>query len=720
MADDCLTISHSFHRTAATFIEALWLATVLLVPLAVNPWGLAYELPKVALLRALTLLMLAAHFIALAWAPTSPDLRRWLRAPLVRPILFLAGTLALSTLTSISPLVSLWGSYQRQQGVYLMLCFILWALLVAHHLHTPAQRHRLAVTVALAGSLVALTPFVESLYWRENPLTWRPGGSLGNPIFLGAYLIMTVPFTLAGFTQYTSRLTPRVSRFTFHASRIAAWSIALAFQLTALLVTQSRGPWLGALVGLGLFGALVLWPTQRRLVLAGLGGGVLGTAVLLAGLNFGLVPSSRLAQLPYVERIMALQNPATGTARVRLVLWQAAGRIVTAWPQVGFDGDRLHLLRPLVGYGPDTAAYVYTANYPPELAHIEDPGAIWDRAHNETLDILAMQGWLGLVATVVLGVACARRGWTLWRAAPDAAARACVAAPLAALAAHLVEVQFAFSLTATTMMGWLCVAWLATPSPHPLTPSPLPNSGEGRGWRRSRRGRGEGLRWRIYAVLGALLLVLTAVRLEGGLLWADTLVARARALDQAGQWQESLARYNRALALIPWQATTHQFRGEALYNLARALPDDQAVLKADLLAAADRSLAQARRLEPLKVEYTSDAGILHAYWSEAVDTAHLETAVAFYEQAFRLAPTRAELHTDLGHIYHNHRLYQEALAEYEAALEIDPQYAEAHYSAGLAWQALGEHDLARQAFRAALDLAPECDACREALEELGE
>lgn len=704
VTDKSLDAPRSFSLIAVS-LEALWLTAVLLVPLAVNPWGLAYELPKAALLRALTLLMLAAHFVALAWSPTSPDLRRWLRAPLVRPILLVASILALSTLTSISPLVSLWGSYQRQQGAYLMLCFILWALLVANHLRTPAQRQRLLAAIAIAGSLVALTPFLESFYWHENPFTWRPGGTLGNPIFLGAYLIMTIPFALAGLTQHGSRITNHESRNTPHALRIAAWSIALILQLAALLITQSRGPWIGALVGLALFGALVLWPTHRRLTLAGLTVLALLSGGLLAGLNFGLTPSSRLAQLPYLGRIVELQNPAEGTARVRLVLWQAALRVVTAWPEMGLQRDLLHELRPLLGYGPDTAFIVYTANYPPELAHIEDPDAIWDRAHNETLDLLTMQGWLGLAARVVLGVACARRGLRLWRAAPDAAGRAWAAAPLAALAAHAVEVQFAFTLTATGLMAWLCVAWLASDiGGHDDIPASVAAP--------------TGLRWRMYAAVGALLLTLAAVRLEGGLLWADTLVAPT--VKRQSSLKKGVALYDRALALIPWQATYYEFRAQALYYLAQAQPEEQAALKADLLAAADRSLAHARRLEPLELEYYSNAGILHAYWSEAVDPAHLKTAVAFYEQAFRLAPTRAELHTDLGHIYHNHGLYEEALAQYQTALEIDPRFAEAHYAAGLAWQALGKRDLARQAFRATLALAPECSPCRQALEELGE
>ena len=34
-------------RACGAALEATWLAAVLLVPLAVNPWGFNYELPKI-------------------------------------------------------------------------------------------------------------------------------------------------------------------------------------------------------------------------------------------------------------------------------------------------------------------------------------------------------------------------------------------------------------------------------------------------------------------------------------------------------------------------------------------------------------------------------------------------------------------------------------------------------------------------------------------------
>lgn len=720
-------------RVGIAVVEAGWLTAVFLVPLAVNPWGFNYSLPKVAIFRGLTLLMAAGHVLALAWSPGRPDARRWLRRPLVRPILLAAGAILVSTVLSISSLVSLWGSYHRHQGAYLLLCLIAWALLIAAHLRTEAQRRRLSTVVIVAGSLVALTPFVESLRWDENPLAWRPGGSLGNPIFLGAYLIGVIPFTLARLIadgrefapRQSGRSTPSASRLLSLAPRLG-WGAALALQLFALLITQSRGPWVGALVGIAVLAVLILRPVRRRLVLVGLVFASLLTGALAAGLSFGLAPAERASQLPYVRRAVRATDLTGGTVRVRLVLWRAAAEVLTEWPQVGLVSDRMHGLRPLVGYGPDTASIVYTAAYPPELAHIEDPSAIWDRAHNETLDLLTMRGILGLVATAAVGVACARRGLALWRVARTSGQRAWVAAPVAALAAHAVEVQFAFTVTATAMMSWLCVAWLAADWSSGVSEGSgvvgqeRPRGCESRVRRRASSRAASRARWRIYAAVGAAVLVLWTVRVEGGAIRGDTLVARARALDRAGSWEKSVELYDRALAVIPWQATWHQFRAEAFYNLAHALPDDERTLRPQLLEAAGRSLERARRLEPLELEHYSNSGILHAYWSDTLDPAHLQTAVAFFQQAFRLAPTRARLPASLGHVYHNHERYRDALEQYRAALQIDPQFASAHYDSGLAWQALDRLNQARQAFQAALDLAPECEACQEALHRLEE
>ncbi|HEY4721003.1 MAG TPA: O-antigen ligase family protein, partial [Anaerolineae bacterium] len=341
----------------------------------------------------------------------------------------------------------------------------------------------------------------------------------GNPIFLSGYLITVLPFTLAAlFKPWARKKTARTILI-----------VAVSLQLAALVLAQSRGPLLGAVAGGILFTGLLLWQRHRRLLIA-------GTLIGLIGLSLpeGIAPS--LSSLPVLNRLNFAQDAQTGTGRVRLILWQAVGRVVTAWPPVVPDGDTWLFLRPVLGYGLDTAAIVYMQIYPPELGHIEDPSSMWDRAHNEGLDVLTMQGGLGLLAYVVLGLVCARRGLQQWRASESLAQRAWIAAPLAALAAHVVEVQFAFTLTTTGMLVWLCVALLLI---RPQTTDHRPQIAD--------RALDERQRITILAsVVGAIILSIVALRVDVASIWANALAGEARALDQSQAWQKSIDRYDRA------------------------------------------------------------------------------------------------------------------------------------------------------------------------------
>ena len=147
------------------------------------------------------------------------------------PLFLVAASLILSTLTSISPVDSLWGSFFRGQGVYLALLQIVWVMLIVTYLRSPAQRHRLLIAIVIGGTLTAITAIVEPFVFGENWLTWRPGGAQGNPIFLSGYLITVLPFTLAALFQPWARKKP--------ARTILI--VAAILQLAALVLAQSRG-----------------------------------------------------------------------------------------------------------------------------------------------------------------------------------------------------------------------------------------------------------------------------------------------------------------------------------------------------------------------------------------------------------------------------------------------------------------------------------------------
>ncbi len=64
--------------------------------------------------------------------------------------------------------------------------------------------------------------------------------------------------------------------------------------------------------------------------------------------------------------------------------------------------DPLNAIRPLVGYGPEAMYVAYNPFYPPPLADLESRNASPDRSHNETFDALVTTGLLGFGAYVLL------------------------------------------------------------------------------------------------------------------------------------------------------------------------------------------------------------------------------------------------------------------------------------------------------------------------------
>ena len=317
-------------------VEAGWLIAVAVIPLF-NPTGLVYDEPRLALFRALVLVMLALHLIARLQSNSNASLlasagrgAKMFFADMW-PLWLVAASLVLSALTSISPIDSVWGSFFRGQGVYLALLQISWVMLIVAYLRLPAQRHRLLLAIIIGGTLTAITAILEPLIFGENWLTWRAGGTQGNPIFLSGYLIMVLPFTLAAlFKPWARKKTARTILI-----------VAAILQLTALVLAQSRGPLLGAVVGGILFAGLLLWQRHRRLLIAGTSIGLFGLSVLTIGLNLPGGLSSSLSSLPVINRLNFAQDAQSGTGRVRLVLWQAVGRVITTWPQIGSNNDAL-------------------------------------------------------------------------------------------------------------------------------------------------------------------------------------------------------------------------------------------------------------------------------------------------------------------------------------------------------------------------------------------
>lgn len=412
-------------RIADGIVEAGWLLAAALVPVFFDIHsGRPFEPDKTALLRLLAALVAAAGLARLvegrfAGAPAREPWR-WRETPLPLAASLYVGASLLSTLLSVAPRQSLWGSYQRLDGLVTLLAQVTLFTAVAARLRTRAQWDRL-VDVVVAASLpvcaygIAQASGLETLSWTRTYQAWRISTTLGNPIFAGSYFVLVLPLTLGALASWWRR-----REAAGRVPRLAVYAIAATAQAVALGLTGSRGPWLAAAVATGA-GALLVAAMQgrRRLAGAALLAGGLGLA-FVALLNVPRGPLESLRNTPALGRLAHVfsGDQASPGDRARVIVWRGALRLVRLADPIVVPGqgpDGVASLRPVVGFGPETMQNVFGAVYDPafEQAERRNPDIsaegvstfatrIPDRSHNETLDSLVTGGVLGLAAFLAL------------------------------------------------------------------------------------------------------------------------------------------------------------------------------------------------------------------------------------------------------------------------------------------------------------------------------
>lgn len=425
-------------------IEGGWLLALTVVPLFFNVHSSRiFEPDKLALLRSIALVMAVAWVVkALNEAGSAPPdptsrpkgLLPWVRqTPFVLPaLLYIAATL-LSTALSVLPRVSFWGSYQRLQGTFSFLAYVVVFFSILGALRRREQLERLLNAIVLTSIPIAIYGWIQ--HSGLDPLPWggdvvsRVAANAGNPIFLAAYLIMAFFITLERLLHSFRLLMAEREGSIADAVLTGVYIFALVVQAIAIVYTQSRGPWLGWAAGLYVFvlvglialrrqspersplrpsevlkaagtavGSLVVGALPVYAVMAALKKGwrwlwlswviqTLLVAAFLVVFNLPHSPLSPWRELPYIGRMGQVFEVGSGTGKVRVLIWEGVVDLLKRNPA-----------RALVGYGPESMYVAYNAVYPPDLAHYEARNASPDRSHNETFDALVTTGVLGFLA----------------------------------------------------------------------------------------------------------------------------------------------------------------------------------------------------------------------------------------------------------------------------------------------------------------------------------
>lgn len=278
--------------------------------------------------------------------------------------------------------------------------FRLWLfVVVAWWLKGDRRRSGQILLLALLGLFVGMTFYLFS-HGHSLASGQRTGFHL-KIIAFGLYSSTAI----LGLLVLASRIWGTKQSLPSFALRAALWFIALAVLVQGLIMTQSRGAWLTAVMVIPAITMVHYWRAgghkgrSWRLRLGVLGVLIVGCATLVV-VNLGTV-TNRLLQ----ER------------EIFAAAWRGD---LDAVPTVGF-GVRVHtfrfgvttwLQRPLFGWGPGSTEYLISHSGLPQLRHSEPREAGWrqgdgwlDHLHNTYLEILVRFGLVGaLLMVAALGM----------------------------------------------------------------------------------------------------------------------------------------------------------------------------------------------------------------------------------------------------------------------------------------------------------------------------
>ena len=635
----------------------LLIASLLVPIIAPGGFFFPYVAPRNIFFRVVTELGALPLVWALCFRGEELDLRY---EPIFWALVVFVGAALLSALFSPARDHSLFGDFERMGGVWAWLHFALFFLLLRTLREKEwswALNAALIVSIVVSVGAILEHSAIASAARISDLILSASSSTVGNSGLLAAYLLFAI--ALAGYLASTS--------VRFRLLYLAAAGVNLLGLVYAANRSIVAGLALGAVTGSLIFATLHAMPSRRWIVPTA----AIGLAFLVGGISAAMraFPTSALTRgAPTVLHRLALTDPTVGDES-RTMQWVAA-----------IDGLKD---RPLLGYGLENHNLVWSAHFDPGIYRLETD--VFDRTHNQYLELLATTGLIGTLAFLGIWLAIAV---TLIRAYRDEGLSAASLAILGGLqVAYAIYLFFWFVDLNSTMLWILFAAFIASrENPYGV----VRPAGE-----RSPVSRGTPV---AVAAFSALLI--------GAALYAEGVSLRAdRALDgvdaSRGSVQETLAEFN-VLAGKPGHQTAHTplVMGRYLASLRSRYPE----MRRNPAERRALELAFARTVSAFRQEihrdtlndrlYTHQAAMLLDAASFYGSRSYVDEAMASLKKAIELSPHRIGQRMLLATAYTEEGDHDQARVVLEDAVRSDPDLGEPRYALATTYLRQGKSDSA--------------------------
>ncbi len=335
-------------------IRNLFLLLLFTLPIIFSPVTyLAFELPKILILYFFS--ALSIYFLA----KSGYSLTKLTKIHKLFLIFLL--WIIFTSIIGLSFQQSFWGSYFRMQGILSWICYTILFFISGKVFSDAYFRRHVCLAILVSATftaILALIQFIGLWFLGNNTQLLYSGrviSTFGQPNFLGAYLVMSLPFV-----WYLYNHTPLSLRARF-VSGVAIFIIILG-----IFSTFSRSAYLGLAI------LALIW-------------GIKHYKLLLTGIVFSVLLFGALAtispNLVYQQWYRFKVNTISK--------WTAENRLIIAQKSL-----KLIVQRPIIGYGIENFSLAF-----PQVVSEDDLGLkdiVVDSAHNLFLDLGVQTGLIGL------------------------------------------------------------------------------------------------------------------------------------------------------------------------------------------------------------------------------------------------------------------------------------------------------------------------------------
>jgi tetratricopeptide (TPR) repeat protein/O-antigen ligase len=296
----------------------------------------------------------------------------------------------LTTIVSVNPYLSFWGSLERMGGLWTFLHYFVYFAILISVFRKKEDWMRLFKIMVGVGVLSALYGFGQKTnvgFFIGSGERARIFGTIGNAALFAGYQIVNL--FLALILGLSSSVSLKQRPYFF---------IAAAINAVAVLMTAVRGSILGMGIGFLVFALFYFFSSKSRIakrVLTGL----IALFVIFVTFSFAFKNSSFVKNSPYLSRItdFSLQ---TYTVKTRFWAWRA-----------GLEGWKETPKTVLLGWGPENFNVPFSKHFNPKFFRGLGSETLFDRAHNMFVETLVTTGLLTFLVYIAMFVFAYRLLW---------------------------------------------------------------------------------------------------------------------------------------------------------------------------------------------------------------------------------------------------------------------------------------------------------------------